>query len=42
VVATATGKTRDGGSGSFTYRADDWALRGTVAFQGNEMVLAVG
>lgn len=42
VVATVTGTTRDGGSGSFTYRADDWALRGTVSFQGDEMILSVG
>lgn len=42
VVATASGTARDGGAGAFTYRDDDWALRGTVAFQGNEMVLAVG
>jgi hypothetical protein len=42
VVATATGTTRDGGIGTFTYRADDWALRGMVSFQGDEMVLAVG
>jgi len=42
VVATATGTTRDGDVESFSYRADDWALRGTVAFRGNEMVLAVG
>jgi hypothetical protein len=42
IVATATGIARDGGAGTFTYRADDWALRGTVSFQGDEMVLAVG
>lgn len=42
VTATATGTTRDGGTASFTYRADDWALRGTVSFQGDEMFLAVG
>jgi len=42
VIATATGTTRQGGTASFTYRADDWALRGTVSFPGNEMVLAVG
>ena len=42
VVATATGTTRDGGVGAFTYRAEDWALRGTVSFEGDEMVLAVG
>ncbi|HWL77438.1 hypothetical protein [Microbacterium sp.] len=42
VVATATGTTRDGATASFTYRADDWALRGTVSFEGDEMVLAVG
>ncbi len=42
VTATATGTTRDGGTASFTYRADDWALRGIVSFEGDEMVLAVG
>jgi hypothetical protein len=42
VIATATGTTRQGGTASFTYRADDWALRGTVSFPGDEMVLAVG
>jgi hypothetical protein len=41
IVATATGTTRDGGAGTFTYRADDWALRGSVTFTGDEMVLAV-
>ena len=41
VVATATGTTRAGTPGTFTYRADDWALRGAVAFVGDEMVLAV-
>lgn len=41
VVATAHGTTRDGAAGSFTYRADDWALRGTVGFAGDEMVLTV-
>jgi hypothetical protein len=42
IIATATGTTRQGGTASFTYRADDWALRGTVSFPGDEMVLAVG
>ena len=42
VVATATGATRAGATASFTYRADDWALRGSLSFQGDEMVLAVG
>ncbi|HEX5730235.1 hypothetical protein [Microbacterium sp.] len=41
VVATATGTTRQGSTGSFTYRADDWALRGSVSFAGDEMLLAV-
>jgi mannose-6-phosphate isomerase-like protein (cupin superfamily) len=41
VVATATGTTREGSTGTFTYRADDWALRGSVDFAGNEMVLSV-
>lgn len=41
VVATATGAAREGGTASFTYRADDWALRGSVAFEPDAMVLAV-
>lgn len=41
IVATATGTTRAGAPGAFTYRAEDWALRGTVTFAGDEMVLAV-
>lgn len=41
IVATASGATRDGASGSFTYRADDWALRGTIALTPDGMQLAV-
>lgn len=41
IVATATGSSRTGGTGSFTYRADDWALRGSVEFTGDAMVLSV-
>lgn len=41
VVATATGTSRGGGAASFTYRADDWALRGSISFSGDEMVLRV-
>ncbi|KQZ83376.1 hypothetical protein ASD56_13895 [Microbacterium sp. Root166] len=41
IVATARGTTHAGTSGSFTYRADDWALRGSVSFTGDEMVLLV-
>jgi hypothetical protein len=41
IVATATGTTRDGSPGTLTYRADDWALRGSITFTGDEMVLAV-
>ena len=41
IVATATGTTRAGQEDSFTYRADDWALRGSVSFEGDEMVLEV-
>lgn len=41
IVATATGASRAGGTGSVTYRADDWAVRGAVRFKGDEMVLAV-
>ncbi|GAA1939869.1 hypothetical protein GCM10009775_34770 [Microbacterium aoyamense] len=42
LVATATGTKRDGSAGTFTYRADDWALRGTVTFTGDTMTLSVG
>lgn len=42
IVATATGTTRDGADASFTYRADDWALRGTVTLTRDSMELAVG
>ncbi len=42
LVATAAGTTRAGSSASFTYRADDWALRGTVTMTGDTMTLSVG
>jgi hypothetical protein len=35
LVATAYGMTRDGTAASFTYRAEDWALRGTVTLAGD-------
>lgn len=41
LVATAAGTARDGGAGSFTYRADDWSLYGEVSFVGDEMRLSV-
>jgi len=41
IVATATGTTRDGARASFTYRSDEWALRGTVALTAEGMELAV-
>jgi hypothetical protein len=41
IVATARGTTHAGAPGSFTYRADDWALRGSVSFAGDEMILLV-
>lgn len=41
IVATATGTTRDGAEASFTYRADDWALRGTVTLTRDDMKLVV-
>ncbi|WP_341579716.1 hypothetical protein [Microbacterium schleiferi] len=41
LVATASGTTRDGASGTFTYRTDDWSLRGGMAFSGNQLVLSV-
>ena len=42
IVATATGVTRTGDEASFTYRADDWALRGTIALTADGMQLVVG
>lgn len=42
IVATASGADGDGIAASFTYRADDWALRGSVEFSGDEMALIVG
>jgi hypothetical protein len=41
IVATARGTSRGGGEGAFTYRADDWALRGSMSFDGPQLVLAV-
>lgn len=41
IVATATGQSRSGEPASFSYRADDWAVRGAVRFTGDEMVLSV-
>jgi len=41
LVATASGTTRDGSAGSFTYRADEWSLRGGMTFTGNRLVLSV-
>lgn len=41
VVATATGTTPAGEPASFTYRTEDWALRGSIAFRGDEMLLSV-
>lgn len=41
LVATASGTTRDGSPGTFTYRSDDWSLRGGMAFSGNRLVLSV-
>jgi len=41
LVATARGTTHAGTPAEFTYRADDWALYGSIAFSGDELVLAV-
>ena len=41
LVATASGTTRDGSAGTFTYRTDDWSLRGGMSFTGNQLVLSV-
>lgn len=41
IVATATGTARGGGNASFTYLADDWSVRGSVRFEGDQMVLSV-
>ena len=40
IVATASGTTPAGATQSFTYRADDWALRGAVTFTADAMTLA--
>jgi hypothetical protein len=42
IVATASGTARTGSSASFTYRSEAWSLRGSVSFDGDEMILAVG
>lgn len=41
LVATASGTTRDGAPGTFTYRSDGWSLRGGMVFSGNQLVLSV-
>jgi hypothetical protein len=41
IVATATGVTHAGTTASFSYRADDWSLRGTLELSGEEMLLSV-
>ncbi|MFD4958631.1 hypothetical protein [Microbacterium sp. NPDC058389] len=41
LVATATGTTRDGASGSFTYRTDEWALRGDVVVEDGRTIVSV-
>lgn len=41
LVATASGTTRDGAPGTFTYRSDGWSLRGGMIFSGNQLVLSV-
>lgn len=42
IIATASGTARLGGASSFTYRSDVWNLRGSVSFEADEMILAVG
>ena len=41
LIVTATGTTHGGVPGGYTYRAEDWALYGTLRFTGDELVLAV-
>jgi len=41
LVATATGTTRDGATASFTYRTDEWALRGDIAVDNGTTVVSV-
>ena len=41
LVATATGTTRDGATGTFTYRTDEWALRGDVAVEDGSTTVSV-
>lgn len=41
LVATLTGTDRDGNARTTTYRSENWAVRGDVTFDGNEMTLTV-
>ena len=41
LVATASGTTREGAPGSFTYRTDEWALRGDIAVEDGQTVVSV-
>ena len=41
LVATVSGTTREGAPASFTYRADDWALRGGIVLTAEGMELEV-
>lgn len=41
LVATATGTTRDGVATTFTYRTDEWALRGDVSVEDDRTTLSV-
>lgn len=41
LIATLSGTGRDGAARTTTYRSENWAVRGDVAFAGNEMTLTV-
>jgi hypothetical protein len=41
LVATAHGTTQNGTVGAFTYRTEDWSLRGSLGFEADALVLTV-
>jgi len=41
MTATVSGLAHDGSEQTFTYRADEWSLRGTMGFAGGQLVLSV-
>ncbi|MGV9768571.1 hypothetical protein ACWDR7_03670 [Microbacterium sp. NPDC003461] len=41
LVAEASGVAHDGSAQSFTYRTDDWTMRGTLTFRDAQLILSV-